>query len=512
MQDYFLGVDIGTSGARAVLFDASGYEAAAGRHEYALVCPRPGWMELDPEEVLSAVISAVSQCVARSGVPGHRILGLGFSSQMHSLMAIDGEGRPITNLVTWADNRSLEEARFIGKNYPVQELNRKTGCCVQHPFYPVSKILWFKRHHPELAEKAGKWMTIKDYILFRLFGQQVTDYTLASAQGFYNIHIQDWDEDILKDVLGIDRSVLCPVVPCLYALTGLIREYADAMGLSEGITCAVGSGDGVMANLGCGVMDSSAISSTIGTSGALRTTVLKPIPGGQSLWCYSFTDDRWVAGGAISNGGVVFKWFGDNFRDQFEKEAADLEGNIYRLFDKYAEEVPPGCEGLVFLPYLAGERNPDWNSRATGVMWGLTFAHSRKHLVRAAMEGILFRLYSIYEILEKQVDPGHEIRAGGGYARSRVWLSMQADIFGRRIAVPAVTEASALGAAFLAMAAAGAVDGIDKPLPSMKDQVVVEPDPGNHGIYRETYEKAMMLYEITKKMAPKEGEESHAEE
>lgn len=516
MQDYYLGIDIGTSGTRAVLFDASGYEAAISRHEYTLICPQPGWMELDPDAVLNAVVSAVSQCVALSGVSRRRIRGMGFSCQMHSLMAINAEGRPITRLITWADNRSIEEAGFIGKNYPVQELYRKTGCRVQHPLYPISKILWFKRRHPGLARQASRWMTIKDYILFKWFGQQVTDYTLASVQGFYNIHKQDWDDDILKDILGIDRSVLCPVAPCLHVLTGMKREYADAMGLPESIIAAIGSGDGIMANLGCGVMDSSAMSSTVGTSGALRTTVDRPLtpvaPGGRFLWCCSFTDDRWVAGGAISNGGIVLKWFRDNFPDQFEKEAEAFEGDVYRLFDSYAEEVPPGCEGLIFLPHLAGERSPDWNAQATGIMWGLTYAHSRKHLVRAAMEGILFRLYSIYEILEREMAPDHEIRASGGYARSRIWLSMQADLFGRRIAVPRVTEASALGAAFLAMAATGAVDGLDKPLPAMKAQAIIEPNPENRGICRETYEKAMILYETIKRLTPENEEGKHEEE
>jgi len=255
------------------------------------------------------------------------------------------------------------------------------------------------------------------------------------------------------------------------------------------------------------------MSSTVGTSGALRTTVTRPVtPEGQPLWCYSFTDDRWVAGGAINNGGVVLKWFRDNFRVQFEKEAEAFGGRIYRLFDSYAEEVPPGSQGLIFLPYLAGERNPDWNARATGVMWGLTYAHTRKHLVRAAMEGILFRLFSVYEILEKFLAPTHEIRAGGGYSQSRVWLSMQADLFGRRIAVPTVTEASALGAAFLAMVAVGTIGGIDKPLPAMKAQTVIEPNPENHSLYREIYKKATVLYEMTKDMAQLKEEGEHAKE
>jgi len=513
MQEYFMGVDIGTSGTRAVLFDASGYEVAVSRQEYPLLCPQQGWMELDPEVIFHAVITTVSRCISLSGIPKDQIRGLGISCLMHSLMAVSRDGRPITRLITWADNRSMEEAEFIGKSYPVQQLYEKTGCRVHHPFYPISKILWFKKHQPELVRATSRWMTIKDYILFKWFGEPITDYTLASAQGFFNIHTRDWDEDILKEVLGIKRGTLCPVASCLHALKGMKREYAHAMGLPDDITVSIGSGDGVMANLGCGVFDDTAMSSTIGTSGALRTTVTRPVtPEGQPLWCYAFTDDRWVAGGAINNGGVVLKWFRDNFQVQFEKEAEAFGGKIYRLFDSYAEEVPPGSQGLIFLPYLAGERNPDWNARATGVMWGLTYAHTRKHLVRAAMEGILFRLFAVYEILEKYLAPRHKIRAGGGYAQSRIWLSMQADLFGRRIEVPKVTEASALGAAFLAMAAAGAVDRLDKMLPAMKAQAVIEPNPENHSLYGEIYKKATALYERTKNMALGKEEGEHAEE
>lgn len=501
-----MGVDIGTSGSRAVLYDSSGYEVASGREEYSLICPRPGWMELDPSQVFAAVISAVSKCVAASGVHSHQIAGMGLSCQMHSLLAVGRDGCPLTPIITWADTRSNEEAEFIGRGFPVRDLYRRTGCRVQHPFYPISKILWFRKNHPDLVNRTVRWMTIKDYILYRWFGLEVTDYTLASAQGFFNIHKQDWDDDILKEVLGIDRSVLCAVVPCTYALKGMKRQYAEAMGVSENIPVAVGSGDGATASLGCGAVSLGAISSTIGTSGALRTTVPKPVtPEGQTLWCYSFTDDLWLAGGAVSNGGVVLRWFRDNFRDQFEKEAAKFGGDIYRLFDSYAEEVPPGCNGLLFLPNLAGERNPDWNARATGMMLGLTYAHTKKDLIRAAMEGVLFRLYSVYLVLREYVGREHEIRASGGYTRSKTWLSMQADLFGKRIVVPQVTEASALGAAYLAMLATGAADGLHKPLPSMQAQSVVEPDEEKHGEYQDIYEKAMIFYETIKMMEQEKG-------
>jgi gluconokinase len=252
----------------------------------------------------------------------------------------------------------------------------------------------------------------------------------------------------------------------------------------------------MMANLGCGVFDNSRMSSTIGTSGAMRISTNKPIidPDGK-VWCYCFTKDTWVAGGAINNGGIVLKWMRDEYRGQFEIEMKQMnEKSIYKLFDLYAEQINPGSDGLTFLPYLTGERSPGWHAEATGIMHGLQLLHGKKHYIRAAMEGVMYNMYSIYEAVTALNDNVKTIIANGGYANSPIWLQIQADIFNKEIAVADVSEAAALGAAYTGMVAVGAVKDFKRSLPSMQTSQTILPIQENSKIYKESYRQFQELY------------------
>jgi len=246
------------------------------------------------------------------------------------------------------------------------------------------------------------------------------------------------------------------------------------------------------------VVDDTTLSATIGTSGAVRTSVKKPLlDSEQRTWCYSFTKDTWVAGGATNSGGIALKYLRERFGAQLLQETGMTAGQEYKAMDVLAARVPTGSEGLVFLPYLMGERSPDWNPNVRGLIGGLELSHGNGHFCRAAMEGVIYRLYSVYEVMAAINSNARQIRATGGIVKSAFWMQIQADIFGKEILVPGTQEGSALGAAFTAMVAVKAVDGFGSLLEAMQPVNSVKPDLAAHEIYRKFYARAMELYQST---------------
>lgn len=497
-KSLFMGIDIGTSGVRAVLFDKEGSQVSLAYKEYPMICNEPNMAELDPDLIFRSLIEVVQSCAQQADPVAYRIEAISFSTQLHSFMAVDEVGTPLTNVLTWADSRPLQQAQLIEQNFDAAALYQKTGCRVQHPMYPLSKILWLQATQPELYQQAHKFVTIKEYILHKLFGRYVIDITDASATACFNIHKFDWDEDILQNVLKVDKSKFGEPVECTYILNQIKPEYASRMGISADVPAVIGSGDGMLANVGCGVFDETSMSCTIGTSGALRIAVDKPLLDEQGrTWCYCFTKDTWVAGGAINNGGIVLKWLRDEHREQYEMEMAGLGlNNIYDLFNKYAAEIKPGSEGLIFLPHLTGERSPGWNASARGMIHGLGLIHGKKHLMRASMEGVMYELYSVYDIITQIDNNVEQIIANGGYVNSDIWLQIQADIFNKEIAVAQIGEAAAFGAAYVAMAAVGAIKDLRECLPIMQPTRKIKPNPENHAVYKESFKQYREFYDM----------------
>ena len=491
MKDCFLGIDIGTSNIKSVLFNREGFPVGMGSVECSISSTENGRAEMDPDKVIDAVFQAVRRCMDSCGLMASNLTGIGLSSHMHSILAVDRDGRPLTQLILWTDTRAKEEADFIGQNFEVADLYKKTGCRVQHPMYPLSKILWLRNHDRKVFDSSYKFITIKEYLIFRLFGTYLVDCSLASCQGYYNITEQRWDADILQKILEIDESRLSTVVECTYSLVGMDPQCADRMGIDSRTPVVVGSGDGLLANIGCGIFGGDSLSSTVGTSGAIRKTVNAPFfSPGQQTWCYSFSKDLWIAGGAMNNGGLTLKWI----RDNFESSPSGSVAGIYKKFDDLASQVNPGSDGLLFMPFLTGERSPDWNADVRGVVYGLSYMHGRSHLLRAAMEGVMYRLYSIYEVMTSSHAEPRRIIANGGYTKSDLWLQIQADVFNKEILVSGVSDASALGAAYLCMLSLGALSHMGEGLPGIRTVKEFEPDPSRHEVYAKAYEHYQEIY------------------
>ncbi len=396
-----------------------------------------------------------------------------------SLVGFDGKGEPLTPLYTWADTRGEKYADRLSESIP--DFHSRTGCVI-HPMYPAIKLLWLREEKPETFQSVPYWGSIKSFVLSNLADEGIIeDQGVASASGLLNTNL-GWDEGILSLVeVSKDR------LPRLVEATREIRGGSDFSKL-EDIPVYPGAGDGMLAHLSTSGLEKTQLSSTIGTSGALRVASPEPLidPEGK-IWNYNLFPDWWIGGGAINNGGLALKWFIENLGVGSKK---DEEENTYRRIDRLVQRTEPGASGLVFAPFLTGERSPEWRSYLKGGFVGLTLSHGREEMLRAIMEGIIYRMKAIRELLRPYLADEVTIRASGGYTRSKPWLQIQADVFDSRIEVPIEEESAARGAAMAAMKDRGVLE--EFPDPEIRQ--VFTPDRERARLYQQLYENHMELY------------------
>lgn len=390
------GLDVGTTSAKVAAFAADGEMTERREHEYGT------------DADVDAIVAAACDLVPDGPV--------GLSSAMHALVGLDARDRPCTPLLKWSDLRALEQAERIRREHP--DLHVRTGTPI-HPMSPLCKLAWFA----EEGVTARRWVGLKELVVHRLTGEWVTDHSCASGTGLMALEALEWDEEALR-IARVDAEQLPRLVPTTHAFGELV----------------VGAGDGPLANLGLGAVEPGVAACSIGTSAALRVTVARPQVT-EATFCYALDAGRWVAGGAVSNGGNVLEWL-----------AALFGAEVGVLLDE-AGAVSAGSDGLVMRPYLRGERAPRWDARPRGSLEGLDARHGRGHVVRAALEGVCHQLRLVLDSLR---DAGHEVtevRATGGFVRSELWRGLLAESLGVPVVHPDVREGSALGAAMLARAA-----------------------------------------------------------
>lgn len=489
----YLGVDVGTSGCRVVAYAEDLNVLAEATREYPIILPSPGWAEQDPEVVLEALVSALGEVFAHPALAGAPPAAVGFSSAMHSLLALDEDGIPLTNAIIWADLRATPEAQRLKAEGLGSEFYRRSGCPV-HPMYLPAKVLWLHEHAAGLRQAARRIVTLKDYLTWRLTGRYALDHSSASATGLLNLLALDWDEAILE-AIGLDRGFLSELVHPLYLLDGFTTPYAKAAGLPTGVPLVAGATDGTLSNLGAGVLSPGQLAVMIGTSAAARVCAPEPLldPAART-WCYHLLPGLWIPGGAINNGGNILQWYRDRLGAAETADARAAGLDPYAELSRRAAGVPAGSRGLLCLPFLAGERSPGWNPEARGVLFGLNLGHGPDEVVRSLMEGVAFQLYSVYAALVEVAGPPSEVRATGGFTRSETWLSIVADVFGVPLALPAVTEGSAFGAAVLARLATGSLKSLTEVADRLRIAHTVEPDPARTSLYRELYGHYLDLY------------------
>lgn len=482
---YMLGVDIGTTSTKAVLFRETGEIVTQENNGYDLLTPDISTAEQDPNDIFNAVILSIGNVMKQSNIDIESLSFISFSSAMHSVIAIDDNNQPLTPCITWADNRSSHWADKIKSDYNGHEIYLKTGTPI-HPMSPLSKITWLEHDKPEIASKTKKYIGIKEYIFHKFFNDYVVDHSIASATGMMNLKQLKWEQGAL-DIAGITEDKLSRLVSTGEFFTNCHPDLAKKMNISKTTRFVIGASDGVLSNIGVNAIHEGEIAVTIGTSGAIRTVIPEPRTDEKGrIFCYALTENHWVIGGPVNNGGMVLRWIRDELAASEVETAKRLGIDAYDVLTRIAQRVKPGAEGLLFHPYLAGERAPLWNSNARGSFIGLTLNHKKEHMIRAALEGVIFNLYTVFLALTEVMDaPVTSIKATGGFSRSEVWRQMMADIFDHEVIVPESYESSCLGACLLGLYSEGKIDSFDIVKDLIGDTHTHKPNPEHEQAYRE---------------------------
>ena len=478
-MNYYLGVDIGTTSVKAVAFSARGEVLAKHAVAYGMRHPKPDWSEQDPAEIVQAVTDSINKVVATLA-PAKPLL-LSFSAAMHSLLAVDAAGKPLTPCIIWADNRAGLIAESLRDTDTGQRFYHATGVPV-HAMSPFCKLLWLKVNQPAVFNAAHKFIGIKEYLFFKWFGVYAVDTSIASATGLLSLATLEWDKTILG-FAGIDPSKLSQPVP-VKKLFYYEPGAGQQLRVDSKTPFVIGSSDGALANLATCTGDKYAMVVTIGTSSAARIlTRQRETDKYMRTFCYHAKDDEYIIGGAGNNGAVVLQWLKETLlqtTDSFEQLFAT------------AAHAPAGSDGLLFLPYILGERAPLWNPQAKGVFFGLTINHTKSHLVRAVLEGVIYSLYSIGRIIMENNNSAG-IYANGGFAQSSLWLQVLADVFNKEVVVAGPVESSALGAVLAGMEALG-----HAPAQGGRAGAICQPNATHHAVYARQFKKFERIYELLK--------------
>ncbi len=459
---YVIGIDIGTSGTKTVLFDEEGKVIASATVEYPMYQPKNGYAEQEPEDWYNAAVSTIKTVLENSGVVNTDIVGIGLSGQMHGLVMLDEKGDVIRRSIIWCDQRTAKE---------VDEMNRKLGReklieITANPAltgWTAAKILWVRNNEPENYNKCRHILLPKDYVRYKLTGEFATEVSDASGMQLLDVPNRCWSEEVCK-ALEIDMSMLAKVYESC-EVTGKITEAAaEITGLAAGTIVVGGAGDNAAAAVGTGVVTEGKAFTTIGTSGVVfaHTPKVSIDPKGRVHTCCAAVPGEWHIMGVTQGAGLSLKWFRDNFC-QAEKDTAKLMGvDEYYLMDKEAETVPIGANRLIYLPYLMGERTPHLDPDARGMFIGLSAIHTKKDMLRAVMEGVAYSLRDCVEICRGMGINVSDMMACGGGGTSHLWRQMLADLYSCPVKTASSKEGPALGVAILALVGAGVYNSVQE--------------------------------------------------
>jgi gluconokinase len=468
-------VDIGTTATKAVAFRRDGQAVAHSARSHPLVAPHQNSAEQDPDQIFEAVVESLGDVTEACSERGFAVDVVACCGAMHSLLALGADGRPLTNAVTWADARAARQAARLRAGGQASEIYRRTGAPLG-PMTSLAKLLWFREERPQLLRSAARWVSIKEYVLARLTGVAVVDASMASATGLFNIDRMAWDEALLSEV-GLAPTQLSPIVPVTHVLPALNGETSERVGLARDTPVVVGGSDGAMSNVGLGATAPGVAGCNIGTSAALRVCTQSPLfdPYGRTF-THAVTDNLWLTGIAVNNGGAAVSWLHDLLEPTARAEAGSAGGGYEDLL-KAAGEVAVGSEGLIFLPFLLGERAPQGDPDSRAVFFGLSATHGRAHLVRAVLEGVALQIGRAAALLQEVIGPFHEVRATGGLLRSAVVRRILADVLRRSVRFPSENESACLGAALVAMTALGMLGSMTQAESVVVPEESVEPSP-----------------------------------
>ncbi len=505
---YFLGIDLGTTGARAIIVEGqSGQVVAAATSEYPLNTPQPLWAEQNPADWWSGVTEAVRGAIHKADqLPGPKleVAAIGLSGQMHGVVLLDEAGKVLGPSLIWCDGRTQAQCDYITQKIGSDRLIELTANPALVGF-SAPKLLWLRENEPVRWQQARHFLLPKDFIRYKLTGEYASEVSDASGTLLFDVAHRRWSSEMLKG-LDLDPALLPPVYESFEVSGQLSSKVAAELGLPAGIPVVGGGGDQAVGAVGSGIVRPGLVSSTIGSSGVVFAYSAQPVrdPGGRvHTFCHA-VPGAWHAMGVTQGAGLSLRWFRDEIAGPLEIAAArDSDRDIYEIMTAEAKTAPPGSEGLLFLPYLMGERTPILDPQARGVWFGLTAAHRRSHLVRSVMEGVAYSLKDSLAILEEMGVPVEEIRAGGGGGKSPLWRQIQAAVFNRAVVTVNASEGPAYGAALLAGVGAGWWPSVEAACDAtIKVTSQTTPDPAVAQVYARFYPLYGELYQRLKPLYP----------
>jgi len=459
-KEWYVGVDLGTGSCKSVIIDARARILGFGAGDYSKNEAPTGWKEQDPETLVDAFIRAVRNAIDRAAVSPRACRGISVGGAFHSLIAIDKSRRPLTGISTWVDPRAVSQAQAVRARADADRFYRQTGCPV-HSMYPAYKLIRLREENPHIFIRVARFVSAKAYIIERLTGRFMIDFSVASGSGMLNIHDLNWNTESLQ-LAGITPEQLSTVASPWTVINGIDPDFAAALGISKHVPLVLGSSDAANSSLGAGAVHSDCATCMVGTSGAYRIIAKKVVldSAGRS-WCYALDPDHWLVGGSINNGGIVLSWLREALNRAVPSGHKAAKLSYDELINR-AVGINAGADGLICLPFLTGERSPNWNMNARGVFFGLTLDHSLDHMTRALLEGVAFRLRSVAEVLDEIGCETNEIRVSGGLTGSELWPQIIASVLDLQLHIPRWGETSSLGAALWALLGTGEIDGFER--------------------------------------------------
>ena len=490
---YYLGIDIGTSGTKALIMDARGRVLATATGPHTVSSPLPSWSQQEPRQWWSATVHAVRTAISAAKIDGRKIVAVGMTGQMHGLVCLDDAGKPLRPAIIWNDQRSADQARQIeSKVGGPAKLIGMVGTPAMTSF-TLTKLLWVRQNEPEIYEKTRRILLPKDYVRFRLTGEYAGDVSDMSGTLMLDQRKRDWSDEMLG-LFDIDRKILPPVHESHEIVGRLTRASGGRLGLVEGTPVVAGAGDQPAGAVGCGVVRDGLVSAAMGTSGVVLTHSKKYITdpsGGVQTFCSAVAGEYCLFGCILSAGGSV-KWLAETF------------GESYKSLDRQAARAPAGSGGVFFLPYLTGERTPHCDPLARGGWIGITARTTRSQVFRSAMEGATFAMNDALTILRARGVRPRQVRLSGGGAKSALWRQMQADIYGSTCVTLRTEEGPAYGAAVLASVGAGEYSSVKQACTAIvKTSRTIKPLRAAKLVYAGHYDQYRRLYPALKEEFPR---------
>jgi xylulokinase len=496
MPSYVLGIDVGTGGTRALIVDDKGRIVGSATEEHEpFASPKIGWAEQRPEDWWRATGIAVRKALAQADLRGGQISCAGFSGQMHGAVMLDAAGEVVRPALIWCDVRTEKQCQELNDRIGAQRLIQLT-CNPALPNFTLTKFLWVRENEPENWKRVRHVMLPKDYVRFRLTGERAIDVADASGTLMLDVANRKWSAEVLQ-AAEIDPAFLPKVYESPDVCGKISAAGAEATGLAAGTPVAAGAGDQAAGATGMGIVTPGAVSATIGTSGVVFAATDRPAldPRGRlHTFCHAIPG-RWHVMGVTQAAGLSLRWFRDNFACAPSKPGVDP----YEALTAEAAKAPAGADGLLWAPYLMGERTPHLDGNARGVLVGLTASHTRAHVVRAILEGVAFSLKDTFTVFDEMKVPVKSIRLGGGGARSPLWRQIQADVYNHEVEIVEAEEGAAYGAAILAGVGAKIWPTVDAACDAIVRVVDrIKPNPANAEIMQTNYAAYRRIYPAMK--------------